>query len=265
MNWYILLWSAVAVYSSFTIVFIIGQILKNASIVDIFWGMSFITTTTVIAVIYRDNIFTSDLSSLPFLVSYSLLIIWGLRLTINLSIRNIGKGEDFRYKNWRETYKSYKIRMYINYLIQATFSLSLTIPFIFMANNTINNEVTNYWFLLGNIITILGFVSEFIGDEQLRRFIKSKPGKDKVLKSGLWKYTRHPNYLGEHLIWLGFLVSSLSVNWTLGLIGIIPVLCFWTLLRFVSTPLVEKKMSEKSEWEDYKNKTSIIFPFIDKK
>jgi steroid 5-alpha reductase family enzyme len=116
--------------------------------------------------------------------------------------------------------------------------------------------------LLGILIWTFGFFFESVGDFQLSRFIKSKKGG--IMKSGLWKYTRHPNYFGEVIQWWGIWLIALSVSY--GWVSVIgPLLITFLILKVSGIPLLEKKMEENDEFREYKKNTSMFFPLPPKK
>ena len=118
--------------------------------------------------------------------------------------------------------------------------------------------------LLGLVIWITGFIFESVGDKQLAVFLKNPDNRSKVIQSGLWKYTRHPNYFGEATMWWGIFVLALSVP--LGWSGIISPLTITFMLLFVSgVPMLEKKMMENPEFREYAKVTSKFIPWFPKK
>jgi steroid 5-alpha reductase family enzyme len=117
---------------------------------------------------------------------------------------------------------------------------------------------------LGVLLALIGLFFEVVGDEQLRQHIKK--GTHTLLQSGLWSITRHPNYLGEILIWIGLYITGLSllmtgsVNPLYYLVLILSPLIMSTVLIKISTPLLEKNMEKYAGWDDYKKKVPMIFP-----
>ncbi len=130
---------------------------------------------------------------------------------------------------------------------------------VFYAN--VNTFDFNYWMIIGIVVFFIGYLFEAIGDYQLKQHINNKENKGKLLTTGLWKYTRHPNYFGDALLWWGlFLIVIVGAGtWYLFISPLVMTL----LLRFVSgVPLLEKRMMTKPGWEEYAKKTSIFIPFI---
>jgi 3-oxo-5-alpha-steroid 4-dehydrogenase 1 len=125
-------------------------------------------------------------------------------------------------------------------------------------------NIFSWQFIVGVLIFLLGFLFETISDYQLFRFKKDKYNKGKIIQSGLWKYSRHPNYFGEALLWWGIALISIS-EFSDIYIFISPLLITY-LLRYVSgVPMLEAKYKDNEEFKQYSKKTSVFIPFIQKK
>lgn len=113
--------------------------------------------------------------------------------------------------------------------------------------------------MVGLVVWGIGFFFEVIGDRQLQLFVARPENRGKLMTSGLWKYSRHPNYFGELTMWWGIWLISVSVVggvWT-----ILAPITITVLLRYVSgVPLLEKKYTGNPEWEIYRQKTSVLIP-----
>ena len=230
--------------------------LKDASIIDIFWGPGFVLVSWL-------TYFTaSGFEGRKLLVSI-LVTAWGLRLAIHIAARNLGKGEDRRYMAWRSKYGNsfWWISLFrvfflqglllwlISLEVQAAMSSPLPAEFVFLD-------------ALGLIIWIFGFLFEAIGDWQLSKFKSRADSHGKVMNTGLWAYTRHPNYFGEALVWWGLFIISITNTsnfWTL----ISPVLITFLLLRVSGVTLLEKDISERRpEYQEYIKRTSPFIPWF---
>ncbi len=255
---YLLSLSILIVYA--TLLFLFAQYKKDNSIIDIAYGAGFIlTTATLIIIISR----VSPLS----LFSYSniialLIFIWGTRLSYRIYQKNKGKPEDFRYRDWRDLWMTqgvlyYTLRAYFQIFILQGFVISIVLlPFTVSLDHY---TTPNYYILPGLFIWIIGFLFEVIGDHQLDRFILDKNKTSTIMKTGLWKYTRHPNYFGESMMWWGLATISLSASYSF--LAILSPLLITYLLLFVSgIPMLEKKWTGNEEWEEYKKKTSAFIP-----
>ena len=234
-------------------------IITNVSIVDLFWGMGFVIINAVY--FYASGDFSSRKILLLALVS-----LWGLRLSIYLAWRNIGKGEDFRYQEFRRNYgaKRYWWFSYFQvFLLQAGLMMIVSLPLLGVNSQT-NFNGFNGLDYLGIIVFIIGFVFEAGGDYQLAKFKKNPNNKGRVLNTGLWKYTRHPNYFGDTAVWWSFGIFSLAAGSYWPFIGSI----FMTLLiiKVSGVALLEKSLNrDKPQYHEYIQKTNSFFPWFPKK
>ncbi len=239
-----------------TLIFIIAILLKNNSIVDIFWGLGFI-----LIMLFSSNFKISDnLATTLFNVS---VILWGLRLSLHILIRNHNKEEDFRYQNWRKTWKHFYLRSFLQiFMLQGFIMWLISIPIIKFNYSSINEF--SIFFIIGMSIFLFGFIFETISDYQLHIFKKNKSNKGKIITIGLWKYSRHPNYFGEALLWWGLGISALKNIGDIYLL--ISPLISTLLLRYVSgVPMLEEKYKDNPEFIEYSKKTSVFFPLVQKK
>ncbi|WP_051237937.1 DUF1295 domain-containing protein [Lacticigenium naphthae] len=249
----------------FTVIFIIATVIKNNSIVDIGWGMGFVVGSWLTLFVTED----------PTILSYVIvgfISVWGLRLSLRLLKRNYGKPEDFRYAQWRKEwgdnvvviafFRVFMIQGIINFLVgSASYSVIKYNEFSLDSNH-------RYFVYAALFVALIGLFFEVVGDEQLRRHIAK--GTHTLLQSGLWSITRHPNYLGEILIWIGLYASGItliftdSINPIYYLFLIISPIIMSTVLIKVSTPLLEKNMEKYDAWEEYTKRVPMIFPWTKK-
>lgn len=253
------------IFAYFTTIFIIARVIKNNSIVDIGWGMGFVVGSWL----------TLFVTENPTILSYAIvafITVWGLRLSLRLLIRNYGKPEDFRYAQWRKEwgdkvviiafFRVFMVQAIINFVVgSASYTVIKYNEFSFNSNH-------QYLVYLALMISLTGLFFEVVGDYQLIQHIKQKSGK--LLQSGLWSITRHPNYLGEILIWSGLYASGITLLFTKSVnpfyyivLAISPLLMSTVLLK-VSTPLLEKNMEKYDSWEEYTKKVPMIFPWAKK-
>jgi len=235
-----------------TIIFIVAQIKKDNSIVDIFWGPGFI-------VIALYSLLQEPVTDFRKIIITLLVILWAMRLSVHIYLRNKDKPEDFRYKHWRETWKYFVIRSYFQiFILQGFFMLLISAPVYFI--NLRSTEPLGIWDSFGLVIFGIGFLVETLGDQELVSFKKDPANKGKIITTGLWQYTRHPNYFGESLVWWGLAFYALSVQG--GWMTLISPVLITFLLRFVSgVPMLEKKYEGRPDWEEYKAKTAAFVPF----
>ncbi len=252
----IFLGSIVIIFIYMLFGFVFSLILKKNSIVDVMWGIGFIVLSLY------SLFFFSDFSVTQLLVTF-LVIIWGSRLSIHIFTRNFKKPEDPRYQKWRKEWgKHVAIRSFFQiFMLQGILLLLIVSPILFINSSKQDNSL---FFWLGILIWFFGYFFETVGDYQLRQFIKKPENKGKLMTFGLWKYTRHPNYFGESLIWWGFWLISLTTPYGLYLV-FSPLIITFLLLRVSGIPLLEEKYKGRPDWEDYKKSTSAFIPWFPKK
>lgn len=172
--------------------------LKDVSIVDAFWGCGFV----ILAIYYFFTTPSSELHPRKILVLV-LVAIWGLRLSLYLLIRNWGKPEDFRYQKFRNDYGAHRywwFSFFQVFLLQGILLWVISAPLLSTQYFSSSNNL-NYLDYLAIMVWGIGFLFETLGDDQLSKFKSNPANKNKVLNTGLWKYTRHPNYFGDAAIW----------------------------------------------------------------
>ena len=240
----------------FVVFFIVATAIKNNSIVDMGWGMGFVLVTLYAYL----NAGHFTLRSTVVLV---LVAVWGLRLAKHIFQRNMGKPEDFRYANWRKEWGKWVVpRAFFQvFMLQGVFMYIVVFPVLLIQRSSLPgfglSEIT------GLVLWCIGFYFEAVGDWQLKQFKGNPDNKGKIITDGLWKYTRHPNYFGEALMWWGIWVMALNVP--LGWLGIISPLTITYLLRFVSgVPMLEKKYKERKDFTAYAAKTNAFLPWFPK-
>lgn len=241
----------------FFIIFILGQILKNNSIVDIAWGSGF-----VLSAIYT-FIRNSD-SGLKGILITAAIIIWGSRLTYHITKRNFGKPEDYRYVNMRRNWgdKYVLIKAFFNiYFLQLLIQYIVTLPVIY--GNSGYQQI-KFFNIFGIVLWGIGFFFESFGDYQLKQFKKNPDNKGKLMDKGLWALTRHPNYFGDSAMWFGiFLLAITDINGLWIIVG--PTLMTFFIVFVSGVRLLEKKYKGREDFENYKKRTSSFIPWFPKK
>ncbi|MDX2070595.1 MAG: DUF1295 domain-containing protein [Haliscomenobacter sp.] len=235
-----------------TLWFIISLVARRNDVADIAWGLGYVV---VCAYLFQ----TQVKASVPLLV-YTLVGIWALRLSTHIFLRNRGKGEDFRYRQWREEWgETFYWRSYLQvYLLQGFLLWVVALPIV-VGGISAAQEWTICTYL-GILLWGIGFFFQAVGDYQLTQFVKTRKHKEEVLQTGLWKYSRHPNYFGEIAMWWGIFVIVLPIPsaW-LGMIG---PLTITLLLVFVSgVPMLEKRYVGNAEYAEYQKRTSVLVPW----
>lgn len=232
--------------------FVVSLIKRRNDVADVAWGLGFVLLA------WSSFFIAGHSTAVGFVVSL-LVCVWGLRLALHIHIRNRGRAEDYRYLEWRSAWgKWFYVRSYAQvYLLQGFFLFLIAIP-VFVINASPNISFGLFG-MGGLLLWAVGFYFEAMGDWQLSRFIKNPANKGKLMTSGLWAYTRHPNYFGEVTQWWGIWLIGLLCP--LGLFAVIgPITITFLILKVSGIPMLEKKMVNHPEFEAYKNRTSMFFP-----
>ena len=238
--------------------FILAQIKRDNSIVDVGWGIGFIIITAVTYFVYGDERFHQKL------VSY-LVIMWGLRLSIYIGIRNMGKPEDFRYANWRiEWGNNFLVRSFFQvFMLQGLIMFINVLPIIIVNNDLTILKSYKFLYPIGCGIWCIGFFFEAVGDMQMYLYRTGHHKKEAIMNTGLWRYTRHPNYFGEAMMWWGiFLLAIPSGLWYVSVIA--PITITFLLLKVSGVTMLEKKYDGNDAYSLYKKNTSAFFPWFPK-
>ncbi|MBN2077887.1 MAG: DUF1295 domain-containing protein [Spirochaetes bacterium] len=249
--------SAIIVFCYMTALFIVAMAAGDNSIADIAWGPGFIIVA--LAAILREGEPGARQAVVAVMVT-----IWGLRLAIRIFRRNYGRGEDPRYRKWREEWgRLFVLRSYLQvFLLQGAILLLNALPLMIIASS--GEKGIGWSDALGIAIWCVGFLFEALGDHQLDRFVKDPSNRGTILRTGLWRYSRHPNYFGEAALWWGIGVIALSSSW--GWIGLIGPMVITAMLLFVSgVPMTERMMEGTPGWEEYRSATSAFIPWFPKK
>ena len=257
LNIFLIAGAAILGYMAF--LWLVSLMLRNSSIVDIFWGAGFVFTGWIYYML------TPDGAPARKLLLMALVTIWGLRLSLYILYRNLGKPEDFRYQKWREeSGQSWWWRSFFKvFLLQGFFMWIISVPLLAAQYPTFpaNLRLLDY---LGAVLWGYGFFFEAVGDLQLAIF-KSKPeNKGKLLNTGVWRFTRHPNYFGDAAQWWGYFLIALSAGvwWSI----FSPIFMTFLLVKVSGIALLEKSLkSAKPGYEEYVRRTSSFIPLPPKK
>jgi steroid 5-alpha reductase family enzyme len=248
--------AALIVFVYFLVFFLVAQVIKNNSIVDMGWGAGFVLLALIILISQGAYVERNLLMTL-------LVTIWGGRLTYYIVKRNWGKPEDFRYAKWRQEWGRWLVpRAFLQvFMLQGLLMLVIGYPIVLVNANP--QPELNFFDYAGLLVWIIGFIFESVGDKQMAEFKKDPANKGHVIKSGLWKYSRHPNYFGEATMWWGIFLLALSLP--SGLSAVISPLVITLLLLFVSgVPMLERKYKDNPEFQAYAKVTSKFFPWFPK-
>lgn len=238
-----------------TSLWIISIIIKNVSIVDIFWGVGFIVVSAIY--LYLDQ----EIQARDILV-FVLVAIWGLRLSLYLLYRNYGKPEDYRYQEFRIKYGAHRywwFSFFQVFLLQGFLITIISLPLLGVSLYTQSDQL-NFMDFLGLGIWIVGFLFEAIGDYQLTKFKSDPVNYGKVLDSGLWRYTRHPNYFGDATVWWAYALFAMAAGAYWYIIG--SIVMTYLIVRISGVALLEESLKkQKPEYREYIQRTSSFFPW----
>jgi steroid 5-alpha reductase family enzyme len=228
---------------------------KDASIVDRFWGMGFVLMSWAIFLVCPQNHPSTSLL-------LGIVTIWGLRLSIYIHTRNRGHGEDYRYRAMRANHgaRFWWYSFLSVFCLQGVLMLVIAAPLIYVISQTAPASTTA-WAAVGTIFWVTGFIFEAGGDRQLSRFKANAENKGKLLTTGLWSITRHPNYFGDALQWWGFGVFALDygISGAATLIG--PIVMTIFLRKVSGVDLLEKALKNtKPGYEAYMANTPAFAP-----
>ncbi len=241
-----------------TLLWLVSLALKDASIVDIFWGAGFVIVAWA-AFLLAPGGWAARKVLLNILVT-----IWGLRLSLHILTRNWGKGEDFRYKKWREEaggkwwWQSFFQVFALQGVLMWVISAPLTAAHLGAAANL------TWLDFIAVPVWAIGFFFEAAGDWQLARFKANPANKGKVLNTGVWRYTRHPNYFGDATQWWAYYLVALAAGawWTI----FSPIIMTTLLLRVSGVTLLEKTLKEERPgYQEYVETTSEFIPWFPRK
>lgn len=246
-------WCAVAVTALMFATWLLSLPLRNASIVDIVWGLGFVTVGWTAWLISDDH----GARSLVLLV---MVTLWGLRLAAYLAWRNHGKGEDFRYVAMRRSIGSnfWIVSLLSVFGLQGLLLMVVSLPLsVGIPQAGVSLGTSSY---LGLALFAVGMFFETVGDAQLARFKADPANSGRVMDRGLWQYTRHPNYFGDFCVWWAIFVVVIGVeHWEWTIIG--PIAMSVLLLRVSGVALLEKSIGRRRPgYEAYVAQTSAFIP-----
>jgi len=238
-----------------TCVWALSLVLRNASIVDSFWGPGFVILAATAP-------FLADGWSWRALLVLALVSVWAARLAAHITIRNWGKGEDWRYRKWRDDAPaSFWWRSYFKvFVLQGVLLVVVASPILVVASSSRAIGATPLD-VAGCAVWLFGLLYETIADLQLARFKRDPANRGRVLDRGLWRTSRHPNYFGEAVVWWGLFLIALSTPtgyWA----AIGPIAITFLLVRVSGVRMLEKGLRErKPEYADYVRRTSPFVPW----
>lgn len=236
-------------------VFALAQLIKNNSIVDVFWGIGFLVSSSYL--FFYHNQFAPKQ-----LLIVGLVACWALRLSIFLFIRNYKKPEDWRYQNFRKMWGNYPYlgAFFQVFMLQGFFMYIILLPVQILFIKKL--VIINWYNLIGIAVAIFAIAYEAIADYQLYVFKKNKSNHGKTMKFGLWQYSRHPNYFAEIVFWWAIFFAVVQLNdpqYTLVAL-ISPITITWLLNKVSGVPMLESKYKNDLEYQEYIKNTPALLP-----
>jgi len=241
-----------------TFLWIISIFIRNVSIVDIFWGLGFVIVSGVYFVHAPGN----EGRKLLVLI---LTLIWGTRLSGYIAWRNHGRGEDFRYREFRKKYgenRYWWISYFQTFLLQGVLMWLISAPLL-AAQFYSSGSFPGILDIAGGVVWLTGFIFEAGGDYQMARFRANPENRGKILDRGFWRLTRHPNYFGDSAVWWGYALICISAGSYIPVLG--SVLMTAMIIKVSGVALLEKSLKEvKPGYKEYIEKTSAFIPWFPK-
>ena len=256
--WPVLLATAGVAVLAQLITFAVGMRLGRLSVVDITWGAGFALIAVVGFVVSM-----GDGDPLRRWLLAVLTVIWGLRLAIHIGRRQRGEvGEDPRYEELMSKRKGHPKWAALRsvFLMQAVAAWVISVPVQVGLVAADRSPAATVVLLVGVLAWLVGFGFEAVGDYQLERFKAEPDSKGRVLDSGLWRYTRHPNYFGDACVWWGLFLVALDLPWGLFTIPA-PLLMTWLLTAKTGKPMLEAQLTQRRPgYAEYVSRTSGFLP-----
>jgi len=251
-----LLIAAAALLGLTVFLWLLSLAAKDASIIDRFWGIGFILVCVA-------GLRWCEPVTVHKVLLSALVFIWGARLSVYITWRNWEKGEDYRYRAMREKHgRSFAWKsLFTVFLLQGALTWFISLPLQLALETDTKVSPESGWVIAGTVIFVIGLLFETIGDWQLARFKANPDNAGKVMDQGLWRYTRHPNYFGDAVIWWGlFLVAAPAPNALYTLWS--PIVMTGLLLKVSGVPLLEKRLAEtRPAYAEYVRRTSAFVPW----
>lgn len=240
-----------------TLLFLLSVVIGRNDIADIAWGSGVLSTGLIAASLH-------ELGTLSFVV-LCVAICWGVRLSVRIFLRNVRKSEDPRYRAWRESWGRWLYpRSFLQiYVLQGFLMIVVGYPLVHAVvyGGTASFGVLQY---IGLCVWCIGYVFEVVGDYQLDTYLRQPIKERPLLDTGLWAYSRHPNYFGEVTMWWGIwlMIATLPMSW-IALIG--PITITFLILKVSGIPMLEARFAGNPAFEAYKKRTSAFFPLPPRK
>jgi steroid 5-alpha reductase family enzyme len=247
--------NALAVFAMVTALWLWSVYRRDASIIDPWWSMGFLLVTARTA-------FATGVTPAKTLL-LAMVAVWALRLFGHLTVRARGAPEDPRYQAFRRRFGAERywwVSYFQVFLLQGVLVLLVSAPLQLAASYSAPDSIASHDLAALAVFTV-GFLFEAVGDWQLARFRRDPASKGRALDTGLWRYTRHPNYFGEAVLQWGLWLTALDQPWGPAA-ALAPALMTWLLLRVSGVTMLERQLTKtRPAYEDYVRRTSAFLPW----
>ncbi len=248
--WTPALWVALGLFTAF---WILSLVVRDAGIVDVLWGPA------LAALAWFAHLTAGEEAGWRGVVACLMVSAWGVRLGLHLAVRSSGRGEDFRYRAWRENWGgSFWWRSLLQvFLLQGAVAWVVAVPAA--AAQRGSGGAAGALDAVGIALWAFGLTWEAVADWQLLAFQREPGNRGRVLRSGLWASSRHPNYFGEAVLWWGVGLVALAAGGPVALVG--PLLLTYLLLRISGVPMLDEGLARRKKgYEEYVRSTPAFFP-----
>ena len=234
---------------------LLSLIKRDSSVADQLWGPGFILLCVAVLAFHESPGWRSMLLA-------TLVCLWGLRLALHIHLRHRLKGEDRRYRRWREAAGAgwWPRSLFTVFGLQAALMGLISLPLLLVMRAS-GTDAISVCDGIGLLVFLIGFWIEARADYQLLAHQRNPQTRNDLLTNGWWARSRHPNYFGETLVWWGFSLMSAGQHGPVSLTG--AVLITLLLLFFSGVPLLDRNLeSSKPGFAEYKRQTPAFFPRI---
>ena len=243
--------------------------LERNDLADVLWGPGILIAAVT-------ALLTSGVSASAAPLAYLicvLVLLWAARIGWQIGNRFLAKAdEDDRYASWRKTWRWFYVRSYLQvFLLQGLLMILVSMSAIAATMYRDGDQFNSAVLILGGLVFVYGLVFEAVADIQLNKFVKARSNKSEILSTGLWRYSRHPNYFGEVTAWWGLWIIAISgaiaeptsANLIIAVLALIsPITITVLILKVSGIPMLEAKYVGNQKFDAYKQQTSAFFPWF---
>jgi steroid 5-alpha reductase family enzyme len=259
----------IVIWAYVSVGFVMSIIWKRNDIADVMWGPGILIAAVTAVLASGESVRSAPLAYLTCVF----IFVWAGRLAWQIGRRFLSKSnEDPRYADWRKSWRFFRVRSYVQiFLLQGLLMILVSLAAVAATMYGDGAEYQPAVTFVGGLVFMLGLVFETVADMQLNAFAKSKTGKSEILTTGLWRYSRHPNYFGEVTAWWGLLIIAIAptiadptaTNLAVALLALIsPVTITILILKVSGIPMLEAKYAGNENFDAYKRRTSAFFPWF---